>query len=153
MPRDSTFTPLCSVQGASDCPQVPLLTYYVQWPELGVGHRTGDQWSWNHETPEEKSPCVAESQGAGSPWEHQREATCAQNAGVFNLRVCSVAQLCLTLCDPVDCTPPGSSVHGILQARIPEWVAMPSSRGSSPPRNRTWVSYVSCIGRRVVYKT
>ena len=41
-----------------------------------------------------------------------------------------VAQLCLTLCDPVDCSPPGSSVHGILQARVLEWVAMPSSRGS-----------------------
>ena len=40
-------------------------------------------------------------------------------------------QLCLTLCDPMDCTPPGSSVHGILQARILEWAAMPSSRGSS----------------------
>ena len=42
-----------------------------------------------------------------------------------------VAQLCLTLCDTMDCSPPGSSVHGILQARILEWVAMPSSRGSS----------------------
>ena len=54
-----------------------------------------------------------------------------------------------TLCDPVDCSPPGSSVMGILQARRLEWVAVPSSRGSSPPRNqiRTQVSYVSCIGR------
>ena len=42
-----------------------------------------------------------------------------------------VAQACLTLCDPVDCSPPGSSVHGILQARTLEGVAMPSSRGSS----------------------
>ena len=42
-------------------------------------------------------------------------------------------QLCLTLNDPMDCSPPGSSVHGILQARILEWVAMPFSRGSSPP--------------------
>ena len=39
-------------------------------------------------------------------------------------------QLCLTLCDPMGCSPPGSSVHGILQARIPEWVAIPFSRGS-----------------------
>ena len=39
-------------------------------------------------------------------------------------------QACLTLCDPVDRSPPGSSVHGILQARVLEWVAMPSSRGS-----------------------
>ena len=42
-------------------------------------------------------------------------------------------QLCPTLCNPMDCSPPGSSVHGILQARILEWVAMPSSRGSSQP--------------------
>ena len=42
-----------------------------------------------------------------------------------------VAQLCLTHCDPMDCSPPGSSVHGILQARILEWVAIPFSRGSS----------------------
>ena len=46
-----------------------------------------------------------------------------------------VAQLCLTLCDPMDYNPPGYSVHGILQARIPEWVAMPSTRGSSQPRS------------------
>ena len=46
-------------------------------------------------------------------------------------------QSCPTLCDPVDCSPPGSSVHGMLQARILEWVAMPSSRGSSRPRGRT----------------
>ena len=42
-------------------------------------------------------------------------------------------QLCLTLCDPMDCSPPGSSVHGILQARILEWVAMPSSGGFISP--------------------
>ena len=51
-------------------------------------------------------------------------------------------QLCPTLCNPMDCSPPGSSVHGILQARILEWVAMPSSRGSFPPRYGT---HFSCI--------
>ena len=51
-----------------------------------------------------------------------------------------------TLCDPRDCRLPGSSVHGILQTRILEWVAMPSSRESSRPRDQTQVSYVSCIG-------
>ena len=53
-------------------------------------------------------------------------------------------QSCPTRCDPVDCSPPGSSVHEILQARILEWVAMPSSRGSSRPRDRTHISCVSC---------
>ena len=43
-----------------------------------------------------------------------------------------VIELCLTLCDPMDCSPLGSSVHGILQARILEWVAIPFSRGSIP---------------------
>ena len=46
-------------------------------------------------------------------------------------------QLCPTLCDPMDYSPPGSSVHGILQARILMWVAVPSCRGSSPPRDQT----------------
>ena len=50
-------------------------------------------------------------------------------------------QSCLTLFDPMDCSSPGPSVHGILQARILEWVAMPSSRGSSQPRDRTQVSF------------
>ena len=49
--------------------------------------------------------------------------------------LCSVTQLCPTLRDPMDCSPSGYSVHGILQARIQEWVAIPSSRGSSQPRS------------------
>ena len=58
---------------------------------------------------------------------------------------CEVAQLCLTLCDPMDCSLPGSSVHGIFQARVLEWVAISFSRGSSPPRDQTWVSRI--VGR------
>ena len=65
--------------------------------------------------------------------------------------LCLVAQSCLTLCDPMDCSLPGSSVHGILQARIQEWVAITFSRGSSQPRDGTLVSYVSCIGKQVLY--
>ena len=60
-------------------------------------------------------------------------------------------QSCPTLSSPVDWGLPGSSVHGILQARTLEWVAMPSSRGSSQPRGRTHISYISCGGRRVLY--
>ena len=56
-----------------------------------------------------------------------------------------VAQSCPTLCDPVDCNLLGFSVHGILQARILEWIAISFSRGSSRPRDRT---QVSCIGGR-----
>ena len=62
----------------------------------------------------------------------------------------SVSLSCLTLCDPMDSSPPGSSVWGILQARILEWVAMPSSRGPSWPRDRTQVSCV-LLCRQILY--
>ena len=54
-------------------------------------------------------------------------------------------QSCPILRDPMVCSLPGSSVHGILQVRKPEWVAMPSSRRSSPPRDQTRISWGSCI--------
>ena len=60
-------------------------------------------------------------------------------------------QSCPTLCDPMDYSPPDSSVHGILQTRIMGWVTMSSSRGSSLPRDQTYVSYVSYVGRRVFF--
>ena len=64
----------------------------------------------------------------------------------------SVAQSCLTLSNPMDCNLPGSSVRGIIQARILGWVAISYSRRSSRPRDRTPVSCVSCIGRRILYQ-
>ena len=82
---------------------------------------------------------------------------CKRSGGLWsngNHGVCVHAkslQSCLTLCDPMDCSPPGSSVRGILQARILEWVAIPFSRGSYPPRDWTCISCISCIGRRVLY--
>ena len=57
--------------------------------------------------------------------------------------VCAQSLIYVWLWDPIDCSPPGSSVHGILKARILEWVAMPSSKGSSQPRGRTQVSCVA----------
>ena len=66
--------------------------------------------------------------------------------------VCSsvlVTRLCLTLCDSVGCSPPGSSVHGILQARIPQWVAIPSSRGSSQFGDQTCRQNLHC--RQILY--
>ena len=65
--------------------------------------------------------------------------------------VCLAAKLRLTLCNPVDCSPPGSSVHGILQARILEWVAIFFSRGSSGSRDGIRISYVSCTSRQILY--
>ena len=58
---------------------------------------------------------------------------------------------CPTLCNPMDCGPSDSSVHGILQAGVLEWVALPSSKESSKPRDRTCFSCVICIGRWVLY--
>ena len=66
------------------------------------------------------------------------------------MRMCSVTQLFLTLCYLMDCSPPGFSFHGILQARILEWVALPSFKGSSWPRDQTHVSCVSCIDRWIL---
>ena len=65
--------------------------------------------------------------------------------------LCTNAQSCPTLCDPMDCSPPDSSVHGISQARILEWVAI-SSRGSSQPRDGTNLHLfnISCIGKWIL---
>ena len=69
--------------------------------------------------------------------------------------VCAHARLvphsCLTLCNALDCSLPASSVHGISQARILEWAAISSSRGSFQTRDRTCLPCVSCAGRRVLY--
>ena len=68
--------------------------------------------------------------------------------GLWCVCVCvKTLQLCLTLREPMDCSPPGSSVHGILQARILEWAAIPSSRGSSQPGDWTCIS---CLQHRPV---
>ena len=64
---------------------------------------------------------------------------------IMKVKECEVTQLCLTLCDPIGSSLPGSSLHGILQARILEWVAISFSRGSSQPRDQT---QVSCIAGR-----
>ena len=95
-----------------------------------------------------------------SVWPHRRQPTRprhpwdspGKNTGVrchFLLQCMKVksesevAQSCPTLSDPVDCSLPGSSVHGIFQARVLEWIAISFSRGSSWPRNQTWVSRIA----------
>ena len=66
-------------------------------------------------------------------------------------RVCVHAQSCPTFCNPRDCSPPVSSVHGIFQAGILKWVAISYSRGSSPHRDQTGISCVSCTDRQNLY--
>ena len=94
--------------------------------ESGMCVSDGD-WTW-------KGMSVPERQGLWPGKENESES--------------EVAQSCLTLCDPMDCSPPGSSVHGILQARILEWGAISFSRGSSQPRDQTRVSHIA--GRRFI---
>ena len=76
------------------------------------------------------------------------QITCGNNEKILKYNTvhvpcCAYTQLCPTLCDSMECSPPGSSVHGILQARILEWVAMPSSRVSFQPRDQIWVSNIA----------
>ena len=81
---------------------------------------------------------------------HQMQILYSMNS-LWNILWAMSIQSCPTLCNPMDCSPPGSSIHGVLQARILEWVTMFSSRGSSQPRDPTCFSYVSCTGRQVLY--
>ena len=87
-------------------------------------------------------------------WKYKWTIDRERNANLKSMRRCStsfqillVIQSCLTLCDSMDCSPSSSSVHGILQERLREWVAIHFSRGSSQPRDWTWVS---CIAGRLL---
>ena len=89
-------------------------------------------------------PWASPSRGSSS----QRALEFHRTASLYQCRDCLVTQSCPTLCDPMDSSTPGSSVHGILQVRILEWVAIPFSGGSSPPSDWT---HVFCIGRQILY--
>ena len=78
----------------------------------------------------------------------EQDSVVKQTTHLWKTVCVSVTQSCPTLCDPMDCSLAGSSVHGIFQARILEWVALLSSRGSSPPRDQT---QVSCTAGRWLY--
>ena len=76
---------------------------------------------------------------------------CQGSAWTVKVRVYVLSHFsCVWLCDPMDCSLPGYSAHGILQARILEWVDISFSRGSSWLRDQICISYVSCIGRQVL---
>ena len=72
-----------------------------------------------------------------------REGTNQETESNIYTLCCAVLTCDRLFVTPMDCSPPGCSVHGILQVRILEWVAMPSSRGSSQPRDRTQVHHIS----------
>ena len=75
--------------------------------------------------------------------------TTTAESGLLFIYLWSLSHVWL-FCNPMDCSPTGSSIHGISQARILEWVAIPFSRGSSQPRDWTHVSCVSCISRQII---
>ena len=109
-------------------------------------HRSWEFWNWQHSS----APVyvqVLSVKASLPPPGNPSEIRVLYQALLFSsfpiCSYCSVAQSCPALCDPMDCSPPGSSVHGILRARILESVAAPSSRGSSRPRDRTWVSCIT----------
>ena len=96
-----------------------------------------------------RGPYLWKQNGKGNlQWGHSRHSQFYHISRPCMHAACLVTQLCLTLCDPQDSSPPGSSVHGISQARILEWVAISFSRGSSLPRDQT---SVSCISRQILY--
>ena len=96
--------------------------------------RVGEGWPYHPKVTEGtvlrlNSPRVRQVASSSVPWPQERYARSLQS--------------CPTLCDPMDCSPPGSSVHGVLQARTLEWIAMPSSRGSSQLRYQTCISCIA----------
>ena len=98
-----------------------------------------------------EEPGGLQSPGSQRAGHHGSALACTHASSCPAAAAAKALQSCPALCDPMDCSPPGSSIHGILQSRILEWVAMPSSRGSSQPRDRTHISYVSCTDRRILY--
>ena len=147
--KDVFALPLClepHLKEGSDSGN-PQSTSASVWPESGQS-----SVSWLH--------CQRDktSEGSGLHWltsfvRCTYEITNTR-AVLLLIETCVHAQslkLCPTLCAPMDCSPLGSSVHGIVQTRIQVWIAMLFSRGSSPPGDCTRISYVCCIGRRVPY--
>ena len=105
-------------------------------------------WSMGREDPLEEGMATHSSILAWRiPWLHYYIPGGVNSKEDFFWRergcVCLVAQSCPPPCNLMDCSQPGSSVHGILQARTLEWVALPSSRGSSPVRDWMWVSCIA----------
>ena len=99
-------------------------------------------------------PCLKKSHGqrslkSYSPWGcKELDPTEQLTLSLSDVPVCSVAESCLTFCNPMECSPPGSSFYGSFQARILVWFAIPFCRRSSHPRDPTCVS---CIGKRILY--
>ena len=117
------------------------------WSSEEKGTTEDEMVGWHHQLNGhecEQSPEVGEGQGGlacCSPWGHKESDT----TGRLNWTVCWVMS---DSYDPMDCSPPGSSVHAIFQARVLEWVAISSPRVPSQSRDQTYSTCVSCIAGR-----
>ena len=125
-----------SLWSAACSSAVTLPSWPFCWGFPGAPHCLGSLWGLFFDSPQEGRPS-----GPSTP----RLFVCGLRTPPYERLV---VQLCLTLYNPLGCIPPGSSVHRIFQARILEWVAFSSSRGSSHPRDRTCIPCVSCIAGR-----
>ena len=106
-------------------------------------------WIFFHDWLKKKGqspPCDSQfslMNGVGPDWSNLAAAAAAKKRKWSSYVTVLVTQSCLTLCDSSACSLPGSSVHGIIQARIWEWVANPCSRRPSQPRDGTWISSIA----------
>ena len=134
----------CALWSELECP-LRLCLESPARPKLGANLQGASAGLWGHITPGGEGPtrgrlcCVISALNFSSGFHRQQGCTG------------SVAQPFPTLCDPMDCCLPGSTVHGIIQTKILEWVAIFSCRGSSQPRDQTYVSCISCISRQILY--
>ena len=154
------------VDGASERMEGPKGSHHFNPHSIA---QNSDIWTILHMKKSKKcSPCLSSSipdtviYWKGAPMFVQLARGQSEDLQLLYLCVCVCVcvcvhaqalslQSCPTVFDSLDCSPPGSSVHGISQARMLEWVAMPPSRGSSQPRDRTLDSFVTCISRQVLY--
>ena len=101
--------------------------------------------------PRDRTQVSRIADGIFTSWVTRKAQELGGSTILLKLKHAKSLQSCLTLCDPMDCSLPASSVHGILQAWILVWVAISSCKVSSQPRDGNFVSYISCIGRWVLY--
>ena len=128
----------------SDSPSEPF--QYSMVASTMYDRREAPNWEASHTGPQVVTPdCFLSSENSIMCLSRQKYL------GIILMCCAKSLQICPTLWNPMDCSPPGSPVRGIFQARILEWVATPSSKGSSWPRDQTRISYVSYIDRQVLY--
>ena len=154
---DSLTRRALSFQQATTCPKNPL-AHQTHKNMIGSTHSTLIFFPSDPRSPTKDQTCTLPSALEACSlnyWTYREVPESTHSRGTnsalkttFILCTCSITQSCPTVCDPMDCSLPGSSVHGISQARILEWVAISYPRGSSWPRDQTWVS---STGRWILY--